>query len=131
MGPGTATPCTTFTLLVTEGALARLPEPMLRAVLAHELGHVALQHTGKNTRANEAAADQFAATLLKRLEPGYPDACVQLVYVLAVLGQQGPLAAPWFATHPSQSDARRPRSTAAIAESTSRVGITTAFVVML
>jgi Zn-dependent protease with chaperone function len=100
-GPGTATPCTTFTLLVTEGALARLPEPMLRAVLAHELGHVALRHTGKNTRANEAAADHFAVTLLKSLEPSYPDACVQLVYVFAVLGQQGALAAPWFAAHPS------------------------------
>jgi Zn-dependent protease with chaperone function len=100
-GPGTDTPCTTFALLVTEGALARLPEPMLRAVLAHELGHVTLRHTGANTRAHEAAADDFAVKLLKRLEPRYPDACVQLVYVFALLGRHATLAAPWLATHPS------------------------------
>jgi Zn-dependent protease with chaperone function len=100
-GKSTTTPCTSFTLVVTEGALRRLPEPMLRAVLAHELGHVALQHAGRKTRAYEAAADQFAAKLLKRLEPRYPDACVQLVYVFSALAEQGSLAAAWFSEHPS------------------------------
>jgi Zn-dependent protease with chaperone function len=100
-GRGNPSACTTFTLLVTEGALARLPEPMLRAIVAHELGHVVLQHGGRNTRAHEAAADEFAVKLLKRLEPRYPEACVQLVYVFSVLGQHGALAAPWFAAHPS------------------------------
>ena len=100
-GNPTATPCTNFSLLVTEGALTRLPEPMLRAVLAHELGHVALKHAGRKTRANEAAADQFAVKLLKRLEPRYPDACVQLVYVFSVLAEHGSLAAAWVSEHPS------------------------------
>jgi Zn-dependent protease with chaperone function len=99
-GNATTTPCTNFALLVTEGALTRLPEPMLRAVLAHELGHVALKHAGRKSRANEAAADQFAVKLLKRLEPRYPDACVQLVYVFSVLAEHGSLAA-WLSEHPS------------------------------
>ena len=98
--PGTATPCA-FTLIVTEGALARLPEPLLRAVLAHELGHVALKHSGRNTRAYEAAADQFAVKLLKRLEPRYPDACVQLVYVFSALAEHGGVTTSWFSAHPS------------------------------
>ena len=99
-GPGSTTPCTTFTLLVTEGALARLPVGMLRAVLAHELGHVALRHTGRNTRAYEAAADAYAVKLLKRLEPRLPEACIQLVYVFAVLAEQS-AAAAWISAHPS------------------------------
>jgi Zn-dependent protease with chaperone function len=103
IAPGnfTPTPCTSFALLLTEGALTRLPEPMLRAVLAHELGHVALHHAGRKTRANEAAADQFAVTLLKRLEPRYLDACVQLVYVFSVLAEHGILASAWLSEHPS------------------------------
>jgi len=100
-GPGRATPCTTFTLIVTEGALTRLPVGMLRAVLAHELGHVALRHSGGNTRAFEAAADAFAVKLLRRIEPRYPDACVQLVYVFSVLADQGGFASAWLAAHPS------------------------------
>ena len=100
-GPGKTDPCATFTLLITEGALKRLPQPMLRAVLAHELGHVALHHSGRNTQAFEVAADAFAVKLLKRLESRYPEACIQLVYVFAMLGQQPALAAPWFAAHPS------------------------------
>ena len=100
VGAGTATPCTTFTLLVSEGALVRLPVAMLRAVLAHELGHVALGHRGASTRAREAEADAFAVNLLRRIEPRFPDACVQLVYVLSVLADQtGPSA--WLSAHPS------------------------------
>jgi Zn-dependent protease with chaperone function len=94
-----ASTCTSFTLILTQGALTRLPVGMLRAVLAHELGHVALHHTGRNSKADEAAADAFAVRLLKRLETRYPDACVQLVYVLSVMAEQGNLA--WFAAHPS------------------------------
>ena len=98
---GTGT-CPTFSLLVTEGALRRLPVPMLRAVLAHELGHLALGHTpGKTSRDNEAEADRFAVELLKRIESRHPDACVQLVYVLSSLPEQGGLAAAWLASHPS------------------------------
>ena len=97
-----AGPCPTFSLLITEGALRRLPVPMLRAVLAHELGHLALGHTpGKTTRDDEGEADRFAVELLKRIEPRHPDACVQLVYVLASLPEQGGLAAAWLASHPS------------------------------
>ena len=57
--------------------------------------------TGRKTRAYEAAADQFAAKLLKRLEPRYPDACVQLVYVFSALAEQRGLAGSWFSEHPS------------------------------
>jgi Zn-dependent protease with chaperone function len=96
---GTTNPCTTFTLGVTTGALSRLPPPILRAVLAHELGHVALHHTGKNTKAQEAEADTFAVNLLRRLEPTYPDACVQLVYVFSVMAE--PAGSAWLAAHPS------------------------------
>ena len=102
VGPGSTTPCVTFTLLVTEGALVRLPLPVLRAMLAHELGHLALKHTpGKNSQADEAAADRFAVDLLKRIEPRFPEACVQLVYVFSVLGQPDDLGASWRASHPS------------------------------
>lgn len=73
---------------------------MLRAVLAHELGHVALGHAGRKSQALEAAADAFAVKLLKRLEPRFPDACIQLVYVFARLAEPG-LGAGWFADHPS------------------------------
>ena len=95
-----ATPCTSFALMLTEGALTRLPVGMLRAVLAHELGHVALGHRGANSKALESDADDFAVRLLKRLEPRYADACVQLVYVFSVMPQQGG-ATEWFAAHPS------------------------------
>ena len=102
VGPGKSEPCMTFSLVVTEGAFARLPVPMLRAVLAHELGHLSLRHTpGKNTQADERAADRFAVDLLKRVERHHPEACVQLVYVLASLAEHGSLAAAWFASHPS------------------------------
>lgn len=92
-------PCPRVAIVLTEGALRRLPVDMLRAVLAHELGHVVLNHAGRNTQADELAADEFAAGLLKRLEPRHPDACLQLVYVFAVLAE--PDGGGWFATHPS------------------------------
>jgi Zn-dependent protease with chaperone function len=117
-GPGSTTPCTWFRLIVTEGTLARLPVAMLRAILAHELGHVQLRHgearhergagaglfrpfTRAFDREEEAAADRFAVELLRRLEPRYPGACVALVYVFALLAEQPGGPARWLATHPS------------------------------
>ena len=91
--------CPRFAILLTEGALTRLPVGMLRAMLAHELGHLVLKHTGRNTNADEVAADEFAAKLLKRLETRHPGACLQLVYVFSVLADPG--GAAWFAVHPS------------------------------
>jgi Zn-dependent protease with chaperone function len=91
--------CPRFAIVLTEGALTRLPVGMLRAVLAHELGHLVRQHTGRNTQAQEIAADEFATRLLKRLEPRHADACLQLVYVFSVLAEPG--NAGWFAAHPS------------------------------
>lgn len=80
-----------FTIGVTEGMLRRLSPNMLRAVLAHELGHVPLGHlearlerrakpaifrllTSAYDRRLEAEADRFAVDLLRRLEPRLPDA---------------------------------------------------------
>jgi Zn-dependent protease with chaperone function len=114
---GDAGRCPTFTLGVTEGMLRRLPLDMLRAVLAHELGHVQLGHldarrqggptpaifrllTSAFDRRQEAEADQFAVDLLRRLEPRQPGACVAFVYVLALLAEQ-PSGTGWLSTHPS------------------------------
>jgi Zn-dependent protease with chaperone function len=44
VAPGQSSPCVHFRLLVTETALAALPERELRAIMAHELGHVHLGH---------------------------------------------------------------------------------------
>jgi len=114
---GDAGRCPTFTLGVTEGMLRRLPLDMLRAVLAHELGHVQLGHldarrqrgptpaifrplTAAFDRRQEAEADRFAVDLLHRLEPRRPGACVAFVYVLALLAEQPP-GTGWLSTHPS------------------------------
>ncbi len=118
-GAGTARPCTLFALALTDGALRRLPVDMLRAILAHELGHIHLGHlearrerrgetpaalrpfTRGFDRREEAAADAFAVELLRRLEPEHRNACVALVYVFALLAEQGEGLGRWFATHPS------------------------------
>jgi Zn-dependent protease with chaperone function len=106
--------CQSLALVVTEGTLRRLTLEMLRAILAHELGHVRLGHlqarrergatpavlrpfTVSFDRAQEADADRFAVGLLRRLEPRQPGACVALVYVLAQLADQP----GWLSTHPS------------------------------
>jgi Zn-dependent protease with chaperone function len=93
--------CPSFALVVTEGALTRLPVPMLRAILAHEIGHVALGHSGSKSQAKETEADEFAVKLLKRLDGRYPEACVQLVYVFSVLAESPSLASAWLSDHPS------------------------------
>jgi Zn-dependent protease with chaperone function len=89
---------------------------MLRAVLAHELGHVQLGHfEGRRTRGQTAAifrpltaafdrqpeadADRLAVDLLRRIEPRQPGACVALVCVFALLAEQ-PLGSGWLASHP-------------------------------
>ena len=116
-GIGLAQPkagCQSLVLLVTEGTLRRLTLDMLRAILAHELGHVRLGHlearkergatpavlrpfTVSFDRAQEADADRFAVSLLRRLEPRQPGACLALVYVLAQLAEQP----GWLSSHPS------------------------------
>jgi Peptidase family M48 len=109
--------CPAFTIGVTEGMLRRLSLDMLRAVLAHELGHMQLGHLeGQRSRGQTAAifrpltaafdrqqeteADRFAVDLLRRIEPRQPGACVALVYVFALLAEQ-PLGSAWLASHPS------------------------------
>jgi Zn-dependent protease with chaperone function len=74
--PATVEPCTRFTVLVTEGALAA-PTDELRAMLAHELGHLLLRHTPlaadgemsdvawRAIQTQELEADRFAVALLK------------------------------------------------------------------
>jgi Zn-dependent protease with chaperone function len=114
---GRSVPCTYFTVGVTEGALQRLPVDMLRAMLAHEIGHVRLGHFEARKRRGEVAAilmpvarafdreqeaeaDRFAVELLRKLEPRYRGACMALVYVLAILAEER-AGAQWLATHPS------------------------------
>jgi hypothetical protein len=75
--PGTTSPCLYFSLFVTEGAL-----------IAHELGHLMLQHTPQSERQTavsgetwraiqlqELEADRFAVALLKQLPQSSHAAC--------------------------------------------------------
>jgi Peptidase family M48 len=115
--PQSGQPCPPFILGVTDGMLQRLPVAMLRAILAHELGHVRLGHLEARQergaaatmmrplaaafdRQQEAEADRFAIDLLRRLERRHPDACMGLVYALALLAEQ-PSGSGWLASHPS------------------------------
>ena len=118
--PGLSSPCVRFTLFLTEGTLRKLPTAQLRAVLAHELGHVHLGHFQQRRdrreaagpeswwifrraydREEELAADQFAARLLRKLEDRNPGSCIALVFVLELLAEQGTGSAEWLSTHPS------------------------------
>ena len=118
VGPGKTKPCLFFTLGVSEPALSRLPVDMLRAMIAHELGHVQLGHfdaqksragtpsivqrvTGAFDRAQEDDADRFAVELLRKIEGQHPGACLALVYVFALLAEQPSRADAWLSTHPS------------------------------
>lgn len=119
-------PACRFSLLVTEGALQRLPPEEMRAALAHELGHVELGHFGARRarrqvergamvqrgaqaaafraydREEERAADRWAAQLLNRL-PGDGTRCRALVALLQRLEREGqrPEYFNWLSTHPS------------------------------
>ena len=113
---GDAGRCPPFTLGVTEGMLRRLSPDVLRAVLAHELGHVQLGHlearrqrgakpaifrplTAALDRRVEAEADRFAVDLLRRLEPHHPSACIALVDALSLMAEQ-PVGG-WLSSHPA------------------------------
>jgi Zn-dependent protease with chaperone function len=85
--PGTTSPCLYFSLFVTEGAL-NAPTDELTAMIAHELGHLMLQHTPQSERQTavsgetwraiqlqELEADRFAVALLKQLPQSSHAAC--------------------------------------------------------
>ena len=129
--PGRRSPCVHFTLVLTEAAANSLTVPQLRAVLAHELGHVHLGHfSARQERADaggpanvwllrqrydrqeELAADDFAVRLLQSLEPDYPGSCLALVSVLETLAARGAYATDWLSSHPSP-DRRAQRAQAA------------------
>ena len=116
-----------FSLLVTEGALAQLPPEELRAALAHELGHVELEHAVARRarrqqersegpmlsrepaelakfraydRSEEQAADRYAVELLNRL-PGDGTRCRALSALLRRLDRESRHSYNWLSTHPS------------------------------
>ena len=122
-------PTCRFSLIVTEGALAQLPPEELRAALAHELGHVELDHVMARRarrqeergagpmlsrepaelakfraydRDEERAADRYAVELLNRL-PGDGTRCRALSALLRRLARDGrrPQSENWLSTHPS------------------------------
>jgi Peptidase family M48 len=122
-------PTCRFSLLVTEGALSALPPEELRAALAHELGHVELEHAMARRarrqqergagpmlsrepaelakfraydRDEERAADRYAVDLLNRL-PGDGTRCRALAALLQRLDRAGRRAdrENWLSTHPS------------------------------
>jgi hypothetical protein len=114
--PGTASPCLYFSLFVTEGALAA-PTDELTAMIAHELGHLMLQHMPQSQRQTsvsseswraiqiqELEADHFAVALLKQLPGSSRGACEAMGRFL----RRG--AADWY------GDAMSPRMEAAVTE---------------
>jgi len=114
--PGTTSPCLYFSLFVTEGAL-NAPTDELTAMIAHELGHLMLQHTPQSERQSavssetwraiqlqELEADRFAVALLKQLPQSSHAACDAMGRFL----RRG--AADWY------GDTISPRLEAAVAE---------------
>jgi Zn-dependent protease with chaperone function len=114
--PGTVSPCLYFSLFVTEGAL-NAPTDELTAMIAHELGHLMLQHTPQSVRQTavsgetwraiqlqELEADRFAVALLKQLPQSSHAACDAMGRFL----RRG--AADWY------GDTISPRLEAAVAE---------------
>jgi predicted Zn-dependent protease len=118
VGRGSTKPCYVFTLGVTEGAVRRLSVGMLRAILAHELGHVQLHHldakkqwagapavfhplTRVFDRGQEEEADRFAVELLRKIDARAPGSCLALVHLFALLAEQPRRTAAWLSTHPS------------------------------
>ena len=113
---GTTSPCLHFSLFVTEGALDAPPDE-LTAMIAHELGHLMLQHTpqferetAKSTetwraiQVQELEADRFAVALLKQLPESSRVACDAMGRFL----RRG--AADWY------GEAMSPRMEAAVTE---------------
>jgi Zn-dependent protease with chaperone function len=118
--PGTTAPCLHFSLFVTEGALDA-PADELTAMIAHELGHLMLQHTPQSQRQRatssetwqsiqlqELEADRFAVALLKQLPASSRVACEAMGRFL----RRG--AADWY------GDAISPRMEAAVSERAER-----------
>ncbi len=72
---GDAGRCPPFTLGVTEGMLRRLSPDMLRAVLAHELGHIQLGHleARRQRGAKPAIFRPLTAAFDRRVDDGGPD----------------------------------------------------------
>lgn len=114
--PGTPSPCLHFSLFVTEGAL-HAPVDELTAMIAHELGHLMLQHTPQTAsdgapsteawraiQSQELEADRFAVALLKQLPASAQVACAAMGRFL----RRG--AADWY------GDAMSPRMEAAVSE---------------
>ena len=118
VGRGSTKPCYVFSLGVTDGAVRRLSVGMLRAILAHELGHVQLGHldtkkqwagapavfqpvTRAFDRAQEEEADRFAVDLLRKIDARAPGSCLALVHLFALLAEQPRHTAAWLSTHPS------------------------------
>lgn len=114
--PGTSSPCLHFSLFVTEGALAA-PTDELTAMIAHELGHLMLQHTPQSARQTSASsegwraiqlqeleADRFAVALLKQLPGSSRVACEAMGRFL----RRG--AADWY------GETMSPRMEAAVTE---------------
>jgi len=112
--PGARSPCVFYTLVVTEGAV-RLSVPQLRAVLAHELGHVhararSEQQAGgppslwvfrqRYDREQELEADDFAVRLLRSLDADYPGSCMALVNLLEAMATRGGYGVEWLSSHP-------------------------------
>jgi hypothetical protein len=114
--PGTTSPCLHFSLFVTEGAL-NAPADELTAMIAHELGHLMLQHAPQSQRQTapsserwgaiqlqELEADRFAVALLKQLPTTSGVACEAMGRFL----RRG--ASDWY------GDAISPRMEAAVSE---------------
>ncbi len=106
--------CASYDLLFTEGALA-LPSGQLRAITAHELGHIKLGHRRASEeprdkaatlvvrafdRVQEDEADAFAASLLGKIGK---EACRDLAGTFRQMARSRNGGA-WFSTHPAASD---------------------------
>lgn len=114
--PASSSPCLHFSLFVTEGALAA-PTDELTAMIAHELGHLMLQHVPQSERqtsvsneswraiqGQELEADRFAVALLKQLPASSQASCDAMARFL----RKG--AADWY------GDDMSPRMEAAVNE---------------
>ena len=102
--------CFSYNLHFTEGALA-LPSGQLRAIAAHELGHIKLGHRKASQetatlvarafdRNQEDEADAFATSLLSKIGK---EACLDLAGTFRRIAQTRSDGG-WLATHPASSD---------------------------